>query len=30
MPIFATIYFLFILANFGFPGTFNFIGDLWY
>ena len=27
MPIFATIYFLFILANFGFPGTFNFIGE---
>lgn len=28
MPIFSTIYFIFILANFGFPGTFNFVGEL--
>lgn len=27
MPIFSTIYFIFILANFGFPGTFNFVGE---
>ena len=27
MPIFAIIYFVFILSNFGFPGTFNFIGE---
>jgi proton-translocating NADH-quinone oxidoreductase chain M len=27
MPIFAVIYFIFILANFGFPGTFNFVGE---
>ena len=27
MPIFAVIYFIFILSNFGFPGTFNFIGE---
>jgi len=27
MPIFAIIYFIFILSNFGFPGTFNFIGE---
>jgi proton-translocating NADH-quinone oxidoreductase chain M len=27
MPIFSTIYFVFILANFGFPGTFNFVGE---
>jgi len=28
MPIFSIIYFIFILSNFGFPGTFNFIGEL--
>jgi NADH-quinone oxidoreductase subunit M len=27
MPIFALIYSMFILSNFGFPGTFNFIGE---
>lgn len=27
MPVFAIIYFIFILSNFGFPGTFNFIGE---
>ena len=27
MPLFAIIYFIFILSNFGFPGTFNFIGE---
>jgi proton-translocating NADH-quinone oxidoreductase chain M len=27
MPIFAIIYFVFILSNIGFPGTFNFIGE---
>ena len=27
MPIFAIIYFIFILSNFGFPGTSNFIGE---
>lgn len=27
MPFFAIIYFIFILSNFGFPGTFNFIGE---
>lgn len=27
MPIFAVIYFIFILSNFGFPGTFNFVGE---
>jgi proton-translocating NADH-quinone oxidoreductase chain M len=27
MPIFSVIYFLFILSNFGFPGTFNFVGE---
>jgi NADH-quinone oxidoreductase subunit M len=27
MPIFSIIYFIFILSNFGFPGTFNFIGE---
>lgn len=27
MPIFSSIYFIFILANFGFPGTFNFVGE---
>jgi len=28
MPIFAIFYFIFILSNFGFPGTFNFVGEL--
>ena len=28
MPLFATIFFLFILANMSFPGTANFIGEL--
>lgn len=27
MPIFSIFYFIFILSNFGFPGTFNFIGE---
>jgi NADH:ubiquinone oxidoreductase subunit 4 (subunit M) len=27
MPIFTIIYFIFILSNFGFPGTFNFVGE---
>lgn len=27
MPIFSIFYFLFILSNFGFPGTFNFVGE---
>jgi NADH-quinone oxidoreductase subunit M len=27
MPIFGIIYFIYILSNFGFPGTFNFIGE---
>lgn len=27
MPFFSVIYFIFILANFGFPGTFNFVGE---
>jgi NADH-quinone oxidoreductase subunit M len=27
MPIFTIIYFIFVLSNFGFPGTFNFIGE---
>ena len=27
MPIFSVLYFIFILANFGFPGTFNFVGE---
>ena len=27
MPIFAIIYFIFILSNFGFPGTVNFVGE---
>ena len=27
MPIFSIIYFVFIISNFGFPGTFNFIGE---
>jgi NADH:ubiquinone oxidoreductase subunit 4 (subunit M) len=27
MPLFSIVYFIFILSNFGFPGTFNFIGE---
>lgn len=27
MPIFAVLYFLLILSNFGFPGTVNFVGE---
>lgn len=27
MPIFSILFFIFILSNFGFPGTFNFIGE---
>jgi NADH-quinone oxidoreductase subunit M len=27
MPLFSIIYFIYILSNFGFPGTFNFIGE---
>jgi proton-translocating NADH-quinone oxidoreductase chain M len=27
MPIFSIFFFIFILSNFGFPGTFNFIGE---
>jgi NADH-quinone oxidoreductase subunit M len=27
MPLFSLIYFCFILANFGFPGTVNFAGE---
>jgi NADH-quinone oxidoreductase subunit M len=27
MPLFAIIYFIYVLSNFGFPGTFNFIGE---
>jgi len=27
MPIFSILYFIFIIANFGFPGTFNFVGE---
>lgn len=29
MPIFATITFIFVLANFGFPGTANFVGEFY-
>lgn len=28
MPLFSVCYFILILANFGFPGTFNFVGEL--
>ena len=28
MPIFSILYFIFILSNFGFPGTSNFVGEL--
>jgi NADH:ubiquinone oxidoreductase subunit 4 (subunit M) len=27
MPIFSVLFFILILSNFGFPGTFNFIGE---
>jgi NADH:ubiquinone oxidoreductase subunit 4 (subunit M) len=27
MPLFSVVYFCFILANFGFPGTINFVGE---
>jgi NADH:ubiquinone oxidoreductase subunit 4 (subunit M) len=27
MPVFALLFFIFILANFGFPGTANFVGE---
>lgn len=27
MPIFSLLYFIFILSNFGFPGTSNFVGE---
>src|ERR1700753_703469 len=27
MSLFSIIYFIYILSNFGFPGTFNFIGE---
>jgi NADH-quinone oxidoreductase subunit M len=27
MPFFSFIYFVFILSNFGFPGTINFVGE---
>lgn len=27
MPIFSLLFFIFILSNFGFPGTFNFVGE---
>lgn len=27
MPLFSVLYFVFILSNFGFPGTFNFVGE---
>jgi len=27
MPIFSILYFIFILSNFGFPGTSNFVGE---
>jgi len=28
MPIFGFFYFVFLLSNFGFPGTFNFVGEI--
>jgi len=28
MPVFATIFFLFSISNFSFPGTSNFVGEL--
>lgn len=27
MPFFASLFFIFILSNFGFPGTCNFVGE---
>jgi len=27
MPVFVSIFFIFILSNFGFPGTVNFVGE---
>jgi len=27
LPLFCILYFIFSLANFGFPGTLNFVGD---
>jgi len=27
MPIFSILYFVFVLSNFGFPGTSNFVGE---
>ena len=27
MPLFSVLYFCFVLANFGFPGTVNFVGE---
>ena len=27
MPVFTTMFFIFILSNFGFPGTVNFVGE---
>lgn len=27
MPVYSIIYFIFILSNFGFPGTMNFVGE---
>lgn len=27
MPVFSILYFIFILSNFGFPGTSNFVGE---
>ena len=27
MPVFSIFYFIFVLSNFGFPGTINFVGE---
>src|SRR5690606_27778171 len=27
MPVFSSLYFFFILSNFGFPGSINFVGE---
>ena len=27
MPLFSIVYFFFVLSNFGFPGTVNFVGE---
>lgn len=27
MPLFGILYFVFVLSNFGFPGTVNFVGE---